>query len=104
MSGVMVGTRLDHLLELERAVRVQIELERRAGTTATRREVSETSPALPRQGSSPASPAVTDSVVVPVRAVRVDVIRDWAATHGYTLTDRGRIPHVVLEEFAAAHR
>lgn len=100
MSGVRVGSRLDQLLDLRRQVDVNIELERRAGARPTPGLVApETTPALPRQESSPAP-----LVQVPVRSVRVDVIRDWAATHGYELTDRGRIPHLVLEEFQAAHR
>ncbi|WP_260502555.1 Lsr2 family protein [Rhodococcus aetherivorans] len=31
-------------------------------------------------------------------------IRAWAKTHGYQVSDRGRIPQHVIDQFEAAHR
>ncbi|EME65520.1 MULTISPECIES: histone-like nucleoid-structuring protein Lsr2 [Rhodococcus] len=31
-------------------------------------------------------------------------IRAWAKTHGYQVSDRGRIPQRVIDQFEAAHR
>lgn len=102
MSGVIVGTRLDQLLDLKRRVELAIEAERRSLTPRPACRVSSETVPVPRQGSSPTPPV--DLVRVHVRDVRVDVIRDWANANGYAMTDRGRIPHLVLEEFAGAHR
>lgn len=30
-------------------------------------------------------------------------VRAWASEHGYTVSDRGRLPEAVLEAYAAAH-
>ncbi|MFT3796956.1 histone-like nucleoid-structuring protein Lsr2 [Microbacterium sp.] len=30
-------------------------------------------------------------------------VREWAAQHGYTLSERGRVPAAVLEAYDAAH-
>ena len=31
------------------------------------------------------------------------IVRDWARNNGYTVSDRGRIPKQVFDDFAAAH-
>lgn len=103
-AGVVVGTYLDQLQDLKRRVELAIEAElRNPRRRLARRVTSETVPA-PCQGSSPTSlDPHDDQVHVSVRDVRPEVIRDWAAAHGYDF-NRGRIPHVVLEEYAEAHR
>lgn len=34
---------------------------------------------------------------------QTQAIREWASSNGYEVSDRGRIPHSILEAFEAAH-
>jgi Lsr2 len=34
-------------------------------------------------------------------ALDTAAVREWARVHGYTVSDRGRIPHQILEAFSA---
>jgi hypothetical protein len=104
-AGIVVGSYLDQLLDLKRRVELAIEAERRAPSRRPACRVSSETVPAPRQGSSPTSPADPhdDQVRVAVRDVRAEVIRDWATVNGYAL-NRGRIPHMVLDEFVEAHR
>lgn len=96
MSGVRVGTRLDRLLDLRRQVDVNIELERRTGST---RVAQVTTPALPRPESSPES-----LVRVPLAAVRPALVRDWARTNGVKTPEHGTLPREVVAAYVQAHQ
>jgi hypothetical protein len=101
-AGIVVGSYLDQLLDLQRRVELAIEAERRAPSRRPGvRVASEAAPEPPQE--PPPTPPAPDVVRVPVRLVRADVVRDWATAHGYDL-GRGRIPSMVLEEYAEAHR
>lgn len=43
-------------------------------------------------------------VTVPLDHVRPEIIRAWAADHGWDVEPGGRLSEVVLEEYADAHR
>jgi nucleoid-associated protein Lsr2 len=57
------------------------------------------------QDVAPAGRARRTAGGSPVRADReqTQAIREWARQNGHTVSDRGRIPAVVLREFEAAH-
>ncbi len=42
-----------------------------------------------------------DQPPVPISPTRI--IRDWANVHGYNVSDRGKIPVMVVEAFKLAH-
>lgn len=108
MSGVRVGSRLDRLRDLERAVKVQIELEE----LASRRdralfEIGAAYPAIdPAPATAPQSPerATTRLVRVPVEHVSGPVIREWARANRYDVPIRGRLDLLVVGAFAEAHQ
>lgn len=106
MSGVVVGTRLERLLELERAVKVQIELE----ALAAKRLRASVDPcaAYPATDSDPAtdlqSPDRTAIVRVPLEHVAVSTIREWARANRYDVGPRGPVHNFALGAFIEAHQ
>jgi len=57
------------------------------------------------RGRAKKSPNATRTVVAESRTKeQTKAIRDWAKSNGHELSDRGRIPTHVIEEFEKAHR
>lgn len=57
---------------------------------------------IPRQRNSnkPATKRITD---IPFHRSQYPAIRDWARQHGFSVTDRGRIPNEVMQSYREAH-
>lgn len=108
MSGVRQGDRLQRLRDLERQVKVQIELEE----LAARRDRALFDPcaAYPATDPAPAtdidpqSQERTTLVRVPIEAVASPVIREWARRNRYDVPIRGRLDLLVVGAFAEAHK
>jgi Lsr2 len=61
-----------------------------------------------RQGRVPRGtvgnrPARTENGSAPVDREQSKAVRDWARQHGYTVSDRGRIPNDITEAYHRAH-
>ncbi|MFJ8961999.1 Lsr2 family protein [Lentzea sp. NPDC102401] len=57
------------------------------------------------RGRAKKSPSATRTVVAESRTKeQTKAIRDWAKANGHELSDRGRIPTHIIEEFEKAHR
>ena len=61
-----------------------------------------------RRGRAPRGRAGTraaraENGAAPVDREQSKAVRDWARQHGYTVSDRGRIPHDVTEAYHRAH-
>lgn len=107
MSGLVVGTRVDQLVELRRRIDWEIQRERRAaslGTAAPRPGRVFRAPA-PRAIVPPArvGPVSTTLVVVDVSAVSSPVVRDWAIAQGHSVGRSGPLGPDVVAAFVTAH-
>ncbi|ORM38308.1 Lsr2 family protein [Williamsia sp. 1135] len=47
--------------------------------------------------------AATPAAVTGGDKAQLSAIREWARANGYEVSDRGRIPRAIVEEFEAAH-
>lgn len=108
VSGVQQGRRLDRLRELERAVRVQIELEEIAEARGrARHDPCAAYPATdpgPATDIDPRSPDRTTLVRVPVQHVAPPVMRAWGRANRYEVRDRGPLDDFVVGAFIEAHQ
>jgi hypothetical protein len=107
MSGIQHGKRLDRLRDLERAVKVQIELEELAESRGRVRV--DPCAAYPSTDTAPAtaphrSPERTTVVRVPLEHVATPTIRKWARANRYDVAPQGPIERFVLGAFIEAHQ
>jgi hypothetical protein len=77
-----------HLDELAGAARRLRPRRRTGGAGSATKAAQRTAPATTRRRRRGARDAAA--------------VREWARTHGYTVSDRGRIPGPILEAFAAS--
>ncbi|NKE55366.1 Lsr2 family protein [Lentzea sp. PSKA42] len=57
------------------------------------------------RGRARKAPATTRTIVAESRTKeQTKAIRDWARANGHEISDRGRIPTSIIEEFEKAHR
>jgi hypothetical protein len=106
MAGVTMGRRLDRLRDLERAVKVQIELEELAESRG--RAAVDPCAAYPTTDSVPATDdqprGRTSTVRVPLEHVSTPVMRAWARQNRYAVSARGPIDEFVVGAFIEAHQ
>jgi hypothetical protein len=107
MAGVTMGRRLDRLRDLERAVKVQIELEELAESRG--RAAADPCAAYPTTDSVPApdegQPRGRTSIVrVPLEHVSTPVMRAWARQNRYAVSARGPIDDFIVGAFIEAHQ
>lgn len=106
MSGVRVGTRLQQLRELERAVKVQIEVEERNVLRGLAAQAGSAYPSLDVGPTAVAAPAENRAAIVrvPFGHVAGPAIRAWARAHRYDVTSRGRLDDLVIGAYVEAHQ
>ncbi len=70
---------------------------------AAARSVSARSAAAPRRTGASASASTGSRKQKRAGQRDYTPVREWAASNGYTLSERGRVPAAVLEAYDAAH-
>lgn len=106
--GIRVGTRLEQLLDLRRQITVQIELEIRDNPDDAARLGLIKAPSRRKARAARAARAAQAAKAAaqarrPANQPEPSVIRAWAARQGIHVGARGRIPHDVVDQYAAAH-
>lgn len=56
-----------------------------------------------KRSTNKQAPAPTPAAVVGSDKAQLSAIREWARANGHEVSDRGRIPRAIVDEFDAAH-